>query len=88
MAHTSKSTSIARRMLEKLQKDVPRQLIKIAIQAKIGTRIVARADIKPVRKDVTAKCVSACAETNPLRFSKQNHLVIFVIFPGLFLVRG
>ena len=57
VAHKSKSVQVARRMLEKLQKDVPRQLINIAIQAKIRNKIVARADIKPVRKDVTAKCV-------------------------------
>lgn len=40
----------------KLQKILPAQLFKIAIQAKVGGKIIAREDIKAMRKDVTAKC--------------------------------
>ena len=58
IAHESKAQQTARRVVAKLQHDVPRQLIKVVIQAKVGTRVIARGDIKPFRKDVTAKCVS------------------------------
>ena len=58
IAHESKAQQTARRIVAKLQHDVPRQLIKVVIQAKVGTRVIARGDIKPFRKDVTAKCVS------------------------------
>jgi GTP-binding protein LepA len=41
---------------ERLQKKIPRQLYEVAIQASIGSRIIARETVKPVRKDVIAKC--------------------------------
>ncbi len=56
LTHADNAVTIGRRMCEKLRELIPRQQFEIAIQAAIGAKIIARETIKPVRKDVTAKC--------------------------------
>jgi GTP-binding protein LepA len=51
-----KAQDTGRAMVEKLRHVIPRQLFKVPIQAAMGGRIVARADIAAKRKDVLAKC--------------------------------
>jgi len=46
----------ARKVCERLQRNIPRQQFKIAIQGAIGATIIARETVNPVRKDVLAKC--------------------------------
>ncbi len=46
----------AREILARLRKLIPRQLFEVALQAKIGGRIIARETVKALRKDVIAKC--------------------------------
>ena len=51
-----KAHDIGKAMVYKLKDVIPRQLFKVPIQAAVGSRIVARADISAKRKDVLAKC--------------------------------
>ncbi|MDI1248250.1 MAG: translation elongation factor 4 [Lacunisphaera sp.] len=56
IVHRSKAEGQGRTICEKLADIIPSQMFKIAVQAAIGGKIIARDNVREMRKDVTAKC--------------------------------
>ena len=56
IVHREKADARGRQLCEKLAEIIPPQMFKVAIQAAIGGKIISRANVKEMRKDVTSKC--------------------------------
>lgn len=56
IVHKNNSYNIGRDLVSRLKKVIPRQLFEVVIQASCEGKIISRANVKPLRKNVTAKC--------------------------------
>ena len=56
IVHKEMAYARGRALVGKMRQLIPRQMFEVAIQAAVGTRIIARESVKALRKNVTAKC--------------------------------